>query len=176
MNSYVRVIAVILVICTVLALAYSAFVTIPKIITSTKRASRIVEYLKEGRLDEPRSSRLAEGFRTFTENWLLGAGFGNYYRYYHDMELHSTYISLLAETGIVGFSGFIILLVFICNRLLNIKCTPLKKLIFLNLFIAFLLINIPHYVLRERWIWLYFQVIIASSMLGRRTASGAISK
>lgn len=147
--------------------AYTRFTNLPERFKDVRRSSKVVEYIKEKRLDEPRGSRLRRGWRIFKENYLLGIGFGNYYNYYHGYEIHSTYISLLAETGILGFCGFLLLIGFLIERILNTDVDFASKSVFINLFIAFLIINIPHYFLRERWVWLYFQSVVAISTIGK---------
>jgi len=99
------------------------------------------------------------GKELFLKNPFFGIGLGNFHKNYYQYEIHNTFISLLAETGIVGFYGFLILLFYIFYSIFKSKNNKFKFFAFIIMCI-FLISNTAHFVLRERWIWILFIFII----------------
>ena len=127
------------------------------------RALSVVENIRQGSIGGNTDISIEKGLEQFRKHPVLGIGFGNFHEFYYTYEVHNTYISLLAETGIIGFSGFAILVIFLLARLRKVRAGRLERGMFLMFFMGYLLISIPHYMLRERWVWLYFLVITALS-------------
>lgn len=59
-------------------------------------------------------------FRAFMDNPLFGSGIGGIWRVYHENEIHSTYVKIIGETGLVGSMAYITLM-FACWRLINMN-------------------------------------------------------
>jgi O-antigen ligase len=169
-NKFIHVILVIAAIVTIGMMSSTLIAKVKENFTTANRAWGVFEYIKEGRLNPRREALNRKGVEVFKKNYLLGIGFGNFRDFYSGryMEIHNTYISLLAETGLIGFGGYIILIGFILFSLSIINVDPIRKIVFINFFIGYLLVNLSHYLLRERWVWLYFLAIIAISTINKK--------
>lgn len=96
------------------------------------------------------------GLEAFEDNPFIGVGLGNFVGNYFVYEVHNTFVSILAETGIIGFSSYLLLLAVILVCIVRVDI-PIKFKIFLYIaFALFLMMNIPHLLLRQRWTWVLF--------------------
>ena len=119
--------------------------------------------IRDIKLNPRRLITMKEGIEVFSEHCIIGVGLGNFRPFYSSLEkeIHNTIISLLAETGLVGFTGYIFLIGFLIMKLIRSKINIIQSITFFGFLIGYFAINMTHYMLRERWIWLYFLVIIA---------------
>jgi len=118
----------------------------------SRRALRVFDNIKEFDLsDDIRREINKKAISVFKNNVLFGIGLGNFKKNYFHHEIHNAYLSLLTETGVIGFTAFIILLFIIIK---NVASNFLLE--FWGIIGIILLFNWFHYVLRERWVWLFF--------------------
>lgn len=100
-----------------------------------------------------------EAFKKYPFN---GLGIGNFIEYSGGYEVHSTYFSVLAETGLLGFIPFIIILVYtFLVALNNIRYNKYKLLsIYLfSVYTGFLVFSLYHISNRNRYFWLLIVLI-----------------
>jgi len=120
--------------------------------------------------DTPSGHSMAEAKSLFLSYPIFGVGLANKPMYSEvRTEIHNTYLKFLAETGFVGFCGF--LLIFTLPLLLTLfsNSSYLVKLTLILFYIMFAAMNWPHMLLRQRWVW-FFMVIIF--IIGRIDKNG----
>lgn len=128
----------------------------------------------------PTALSIKEGKRMFKNYPIFGGGLANKpeYSVYTDprvknCEIHNTYIKFLAETGLVGFLGFLIIfclpaiVMIASNSSLSVK---FSMLIFYTLFAA---MNWPHMLMRQRWVWFFMIVMF---VIGRINKDGNLER
>ena len=104
------------------------------------------------------------GTELFFKNPIIGIGQGNFVRNYNHFEIHNTFISILAETGILGFIGFLSIIFYLLYSILR-SSNKTYQFYATAVLIIFLISNTAHMVLRERWLWVMFIFIIYLSYL-----------
>jgi O-antigen ligase len=105
---------------------------------------------------------MSEGLFYFSKSPFLGIGLNNFQEY-SKYEIHNSFISILAETGIVGFSMFLVLLFTLSHAIIKSGGPLITKVVFGIIFLLFLIMNYPHYLLRQRWVWFFLVVLISIS-------------
>lgn len=107
--------------------------------------------------DEYRQLQLGQSLQQFVTSPLVGIGLGNFMKVAPDgHEIHNSFLSILAEAGIIGFIGFfgfnlvLLLLVLGGIRPLGDKINGLVILAVPALYMA------GHHIFRERWLWLLY--------------------
>jgi len=125
-------------------------------------------------VDSFRAENWQLGFQLFREHPLFGVGLGDVAATW-EYEIHNSYIALLAETGIVGFSTFLALIVYVLRtawrniglvRRWRSEWTWVAR----GAFVAFLLelgFGIMHIVHRSRHLWFLIGLILAMYVAGR---------
>jgi len=91
---------------------------------------------------------------------IFGVGIGN--KVAHSrirVEIHNTYLKFLAETGIIGFIGFLLIFTLPLITILGCHTDLLNKFIILIFYLIFAAMNYPHMLLRQRWVW-FFMVMV----------------
>ncbi len=100
-----------------------------------------------------------DGKRLFREHPILGVGLNNKKHYEGNKnEIHNTFIKVLAESGIVGFIGFILILMLPLVYIVFSRTDNIFKLVCILFYSIFGVMNIPHMLFRQRWVW-FFMVI-----------------
>lgn len=97
-----------------------------------------------------REENFKTGINIFFNHPIKGVGLGNVIGNYCENEIHNSYISFLAETGIIGSSILFLLLIYPLFFIFKIE---------LNIFFIYasvLFFAFFHYIFRERWWWLFF--------------------
>jgi O-antigen ligase len=130
-----------------------------------QRSLSVFELLGEGNIiDDFRVNQIKLAKQLFKSSPIFGVGLGNFSEY-DSFEMHNTYYSLLAETGLFGFSMY---LVFMLNLFLlgnRAKMNLANKIFFFALFIAIIAGNYSAQIMSERWFWVLFSFIIFSLSL-----------
>jgi len=110
--------------------------------------------------NSPSGRSMVEGKKLFMEHPILGIGLGQK-RFYSNYvtEVHNTYLKIAAESGIVGFFGFCLIFALPLVSFISAQQIDLKsKLIICIFYGIFMLMNYPHMLLRQRWVW-FFMVL-----------------
>lgn len=130
-------------------------------IEGLRRASKVITLLTTGKADEStanvdvRLSQLEAGADLFPHHPVLGVGLANFKAYHKRHELHNTFGAILVEAGLMGF---IALLLFFGSFLWQIVAGPAPwplRLFVLGNFFLFVVMNLTHLYLRERWSWVF---------------------
>jgi len=109
------------------------------------------------------------GFNLFCRNPINGVGLGNVKGNYTEYEIHNSYLSILAETGLLGFIPLILLLLYILIFIFK-YANSLERLIRTTLIYGGVLFYaLLHYVIRERWWWLFLIILFNSIIINRQS-------
>ena len=146
-----------------------------------ERAFLFIHHLKGGEFTDPfRSLNWAAAIHEFMKYPFVGVGLGNFWRFY-GKEVHNTFLSILAETGLLGFLGFFMYFLFIFIYMMsNVfqrtgssqSSDKYYKNIILSLLVSLFssfLFGVQHYILRARHFW----IIIGLSFLMIETIRSA---
>lgn len=104
-------------------------------------------------VDEWRLNQFEEAMHHFYDSPIVGLGIGNYVKL-TPHEIHNTYLSLLVETGILGFASYALLLLLMLFIAINHSNNRTVKLYILFFFLIFLSANYSALIVRERWVWI----------------------
>ena len=104
------------------------------------------------------SQSIKHGIKHFKANPIFGVGLAQV-PFLEKIEVHNTYVFLLSETGLVGFLGFCLILLIIMLSIFFSKTDISFKLILIIFLMIFAAMNIPHLLLRQRWVWFFIGVI-----------------
>ena len=111
---------------------------------------------------EIRQRLIHNSIEVFKNNPFLGSGLGTIQFFtYRNTVTHNLYIQLLAESGIMGFIFFILILIFACKNLYSTRKNYLSKTIMLAL-LSYLIVNLFMSFLYDKFLWL---LIILTSVL-----------
>ncbi len=136
-----------------------------------ERALQIFDQLSKRKSDQEvvggdSGASMDEALRLFKNYPLTGVGLANKPMYSPVVtEIHNTYLKVLAESGIIGFIGFItifllpIIYMFRAHQSLQLK---VYSLIFYLLFAS---MNWPHMLFRQRWVWFFMVMIFIISQI-----------
>ncbi|MEP6651728.1 MAG: O-antigen ligase family protein [Myxococcales bacterium] len=133
----------------------------------------------DSRSAEGRLENWQTGFDAFARSPVVGIGFGTLYLQSpptmgESYQVHNTYISFLAETGILGFGallGIIVLVTRACIQGLRLaRGTPYEDhmVALIPALAALAVFNIFHYGVRARHLWLVIALILAFHRLAAR--------
>ena len=144
------------------------------------RALNIFTTLEEKGVDvigknSPSGQSITEGKALARKYPIFGVGQGQkkYYSKYVT-EIHNTYLKVLANTGLVGFLGFLIIFFLpLISHLFSKEADLTYKLTVLAFYSLFVIINYPHMLLRQRWVWLF---MIICFIISKTNKSGNIEK
>lgn len=131
---------------------------------NTDRALSGIAMVAQGQFgDEFRQIQFDLAKKEFLRRPLAGIGLGAYRHIASDRyEVHNSFLSLLVENGIVGFAGLLFFLGALAY--LALRCGRVRMrheiLVVLLCVCGYML---AHHVLRERWLWVLFAVIIIRS-------------
>lgn len=109
--------------------------------------------------DSFREAQFKGAIKTFKEYPILGIGLGQF-KVLTGWEVHSSFLSLLVELGIIGFLAFVFLQIFIIRQILTSKKSKRYHIVGLfALFIIYIMMSLAH-ILRERWINVLFLILV----------------
>ncbi len=130
------------------------------------RAISVFENIKTFSLKgDPREEINYNSFKAFLSNPINGVGLGNIYKQYCKWEGHNSFLSILSETGIIGFIPFVILLGFIFIQ--GIKYY--KRVDFYVVYFCLLLVSNFHHIFRQRWIWVFLTYLVSYMYMENQT-------
>lgn len=116
----------------------------------------------------------SEAINLFITHPIFGVGMAN--KPMHSSvatEIHNTYYKFLAETGIVGFLGFLTIFFLPLVAMLFSRSDLLVKVSFVGFYLLWAAMNYPHMLLRQRWVW-FFMVIMF--LIARIDVNGKIER
>lgn len=118
-----------------------------------------------------REENFNDAIKAFLTRPINGVGLGNIWKNYSKWEIHSSYLSILSEAGIIGFVPFIILLGYILYFIIRYN----RKLEYFVVYFSVLLYSMQHHILRERWTWLFFIYLLIYMHFKKKTLASTIS-
>jgi O-antigen ligase len=117
--------------------------------------------------DDWREENWRSALREFENHPIIGMGLGTFRLYYDRHEIHSTYLSLLAETGLLGLAPYVFLVGLVALALtqslglhLAHRKTNAMLLAFFAALVANLLLGIHHNTTRQRHVWALFLIAL----------------
>ena len=163
-KKYKKILVVIFLIVLIITIVFIIFFS-PK---EVKRALSIFSLVYKGKiLDAWRAEQFLKAFNILKKSPIFGIGLGNFYRLYDIVEIHSTYLSILTETGIIGFITFGVL--FILWGVSVLKNNRKEIVNYLAIFGAIGVYAVSHHILRERWLWIFFIFALSLSLEYKNT-------
>jgi len=89
---------------------------------TSERAASVVNTIKKGEYsDDIRKILNKKAIKVLKKHSILGIGLGNFKKQYAENEIHNSYLSILTETGILGFSGFVGVIIYLFYILFKYK-------------------------------------------------------
>jgi len=145
------------------------------------RALSIFEKIEKGEnlaeIEGGTGASINEALRLLKSYPLVGVGIGNKIAYSQKKtEIHNTYLKFLAETGIVGFIGFLSIFLFPLWAMMTCKTARFNKLIYLGFFLIFAAMNYPHMLFRQRWVWFFMIVSFILAKVANEEYDGQFPK
>lgn len=141
----------------------------------SKIQTRIVENVQGTSQNDFFSSNWGTAVETFEQIPLTGSGLGGFAGNFHQNEVHSTYLKMLAETGLIGTLGYVLfmfltLLLFIRPKThaRNIYYDYLSDM--LPFFLGCIISWSYTYHLRKREFWIFIAVLMITRYLAKKQA------
>jgi O-antigen ligase len=121
-----------------------------------------IVYVLQGKVGDPyRMDQFRQCLAQFRAHPLTGIGLGEYLYISPDgHEIHNTFLSILTETGILGFAGFLFLQCYLVLAIIRSKRIFLERSAGIAVLIASWLYMNAHHILRERWVWFLYGIIL----------------
>jgi hypothetical protein len=148
---------------------------------SYKYDSRVVNSIETGGRGGFLEKNFTRPIRSFVDRPLVGSGIGGFVGPYGSHEVNSTYLKMLAETGLVGTFGYIILMLFVFlffrkpqSHVNNIYYSYLNDI--LPFFIGCMVSWSYTYHLRKREFWILIAVLMITRYLARKHALAALEE
>lgn len=111
---------------------------------------------------------IKKGIQYFLVYPLTGVGLGNFSEY-NRHEIHNTPVSILAETGMLGFLAFLIVFASFFYAIWTSRSSFSFKMINILFIALFIVMNYPHYLFRQRWVWFFFTILMLINSNHRQT-------
>lgn len=115
-----------------------------------------------GEVEGSTGHSIKKGLELFFNHPILGLGLGNFMEYNNGTELHNSAVSILVETGILGLLSLLFLIFSVIKSIFSkgiIGGITSLQIFSLSFFLFFLIMNIPHILIRERWTWLFLCIL-----------------
>lgn len=136
-----------------------------------KRATEVFEIITGGGgvIDASTSTGKSQhvGMDLFYQYPILGVGMANKTMYSGRVEIHNSYIKFLAESGIIGFSAFLLIFSLPIISMLASRDSLIIAGAFCVFYLMFAAMNWPHMLFRQRWVWFYMVFCFVYSRLDR---------
>ena len=116
--------------------------------------------------EDSRSLLVKDAFRVGMEHFYIGVGNGNYIKYSESHHFsHNTYLELFANTGIIGLSIYLYMLIsFLKLQYQRYKVTEDKQfLVFIMFFIVYSLYNFFYVFYPYQWLFAFFILVSSHS-------------
>ncbi len=135
-------------------------------IGGVRRAAKIVSLIVEGDPSQSESnidvrvSQLEEAADLFPEHPILGVGLANFKAYHKRHELHNTFGAILIEAGIIGFIALMLFFGAVFWQIVSAGAPWQLRLFVVGNYLLFMVMNLTHLYLRERWSWVFLLVTL----------------
>ncbi len=100
-----------------------------------------------------------EGWILFYKNPIIGVGLGNKTALIGRHEVHNTYVKYLCESGLIGFFGFSLIFLIPIVIIIGSNAELAFKIVSFIFYGLFALMNVPHMLYRQRWVWLFLAIL-----------------
>ncbi|MEM3541461.1 MAG: O-antigen ligase family protein [Candidatus Bilamarchaeaceae archaeon] len=112
-------------------------------------------------------SNYSQALRAFEEHPIFGTGLGGFEKNYHSHEVHSTYLKVFSEAGVLGALGYALFMFFVIKIFGGIKSVENEYRAFLDIAIYFFigcLVSWAYtYHLRKREFWIMLAILWLSN-------------
>ncbi|RMB63834.1 O-antigen ligase family protein [Dokdonia sinensis] len=138
-----------------------------------KYQNRIIDNIYEGP-DEFFEDNYGAAIQAFEERPLIGSGIGAFFQSYHENEVHSTYLKMLGETGLLGTLGYVIFVVSFIKLFLkaNLKRSDNEYMDYLRVVTPFIIgcfVSWAYtYHFRKREFWILVAVVLIANYCARQ--------
>jgi|CXWL01.1.fsa_nt_gi hypothetical protein len=96
----------------------------------------------------------------FRENPVVGTGLAQFNPRYARLEVHNTVLGVAAETGSLGLAALSVLVAYLMIRAVRLGGEGAwGRVAHLGVVLAVFLLHWVHFLLRERWMWLFFLLV-----------------
>ncbi len=131
------------------------------------RPLEVFKYIKSGEYIDPiRVEMFTQAIKAFKHNPVTGTGLGNFRTVWHINEIHNVFLAILAETGLIGFIPFCILFIWMLITIVfKLARQIFRKIDYIMVFLGSFIYSYQHYVLRERWIWVFLIYLVLYSYI-----------
>jgi hypothetical protein len=128
------------------------------------RSLTVIDYAEHGKMvDGFRKTQFKRAYSEARSRPLAGMGLGEFARSSKDgFEIHSTYLTLLVEVGVAGLIGLAALQLVLVGAIVRSPLGYERKLAGLAALAGLLLFMFAHHILRERWIWALYAMLVAA--------------
>lgn len=140
-----------------------------------KRALSIFDKVQEqglgaAKVEGATGVTMIEAVEIYSANPILGIGLNNKKAVYQGIknEIHNTYLKILADSGTFGFLAFLMIFLFPIVCIMSMKGDFLFKIVALGSFGVFMIMNWPHTLIRQRWVWLFMFLLFLMSRYNRK--------
>lgn len=143
-------------------------------IGGVRRAAKILSLILEGDPSQSESNidvrvtQLEDAAEIFPEHPILGVGLANFKAYHKRHELHNTFGAILIEAGLIGFTALMLFFGAIGWQMLAAGVPWPLRLFVLGNYLLFMVMNLTHLYLRERWSWVFLLVTLFSLFYKKR--------
>ncbi len=157
-----------------LALNYRQILLSLEHIGGVRRAAKIVSLIVEGDPGESESnidvrvSQLEDAAEIFPEHPILGVGLANFKAYHKRHELHNTFGAVLIEAGLIGFLALMLFFGAFFWQIVSIGVSWQLRLFVLGNYLLFMVMNLTHLYLRERWSWVFILLTLFALIYKKR--------
>ncbi len=144
-----------------LAVNYQQILVSLEHIGGVRRAAKIVSLIVEGDPAQSESnidvrlSQLEDAAEIFPEHPILGVGLANFKAYHKRHELHNTFGAVLIEAGLIGFAALMLFFLAFLWQIISAGVPWQLRLFVFGNFLLFVVMNLTHLYLRERWSWVF---------------------
>lgn len=129
---------------------------------------------KDGIVGGDSGDSMNEALNLFSSYPITGVGLANKPMYSSvTTEIHNTFLKVLAESGLIGFFGFILILLLPLVALIFSNSAFVVKFSGVLFYLLFAAMNWPHMLFRQRWVWFF---MIMFYIIARVDRKGELSK
>jgi O-antigen ligase len=131
-----------------------------------KRALTVFDRISSGMIiNDFREANFSKALEAFYIQPVNGIGLGNFRGIWHSrFEIHNSFLSILTETGLIGFIPFLVFILWWMKKvLIDFNAQWKNRIQYFIMILALFIFYFQHHVLRERWCWIFivYSVLIS---------------